>query len=151
MRTNAVFFTEVVFESKMVREMKCLCFTIETAVGGCEGRRCETTVAAMLAYGRIGPALGSVIAGGGQTHCNGGFKAARVADGGAVLLGNGIAGDDGGAVLLTNVIERFHGVAVLLGNAIHCSFPWRRGVIREWNWRFSLWCGVICIMVSLCF
>ena len=31
--------TEVVFESKVVREM--LCFTIETAVGGCEGRRCE--------------------------------------------------------------------------------------------------------------
>ena len=40
---NAVFFhTEVVSESKMVRKM--LCFTIETAVGGCEGRRCETAV-----------------------------------------------------------------------------------------------------------
>ena len=38
-------------ESKIVREM--LCFTIETVVGGCEGRRCETAVAAMLAYGRL--------------------------------------------------------------------------------------------------
>ena len=69
---NAVFFhTEVVSESKIVREM--LCFTIETAVGGCEGRRCETVRAAMVAYarlcspmldyGRIGPPLGSAIAG----------------------------------------------------------------------------------------
>ena len=28
-------------------------FTKETAVGGCEGRRFETAVAAMLAYGRL--------------------------------------------------------------------------------------------------
>ena len=50
------------------------CFTIETAVGGCEGRRCEMAGAAMLAYGRlcspmvadgrIGAPLGSEIAGG---------------------------------------------------------------------------------------
>ena len=59
---NAVFFhTEVLSESKMVREM--LRFTIKTAVGACEGRRCETAVAAILAYGRIGAPLGSEIAG----------------------------------------------------------------------------------------
>ena len=56
-RGNAVFSdTEVVSESKIVREM--LCFTIETAVGGCEGRRCETAVAAMVAYARL---VGSVL------------------------------------------------------------------------------------------
>ena len=52
---NAVFYhTEVVFESKIVPEMRC--FTIETAVGGCEGRKCETAVAsiAMVAYARLG-------------------------------------------------------------------------------------------------
>ena len=49
---NAAFFhTEVVSESRIVREM--LCFTIETAVRGCEGRRCETAGAAMVAYGRV--------------------------------------------------------------------------------------------------
>ena len=69
---NAVFsHTEIVSESKMVREM--LCFTIETAVGGSEGKRCETAVAAMLAYGRIGAPLGSEIAG-GETHCNGSLQ-----------------------------------------------------------------------------
>ena len=36
---------EVVSESKIARE---------TAVVGCEGRRCETAVAAMLAYARLG-------------------------------------------------------------------------------------------------
>ena len=71
---NALFYhTEVVSESEIVCEMRC--FTIETAAGGCEGRRCETAVAAMLAYARIGPPLGSVIPG-GQTHWNGGFKVA---------------------------------------------------------------------------
>ena len=65
----------------MVHEMRR--FTIETAVGGCEGRRCETAVAAMVAYGglcspmvaygRIGAPLRSEIAG-GETHCNGGFE-----------------------------------------------------------------------------
>ena len=43
--------TKVVSESKIAREM--LCFTIETAVRQCEGRRCETAVADMLAYGRL--------------------------------------------------------------------------------------------------
>ena len=43
--------TKVVSDSKIARDM--LCFTIETAVGGCEGGRCETAVAAMLAYGRL--------------------------------------------------------------------------------------------------
>ena len=41
------FHTEVVSESKIAHEM--FCFTIETAVRGCEGRMCETAVAAMLA------------------------------------------------------------------------------------------------------
>ena len=58
---NAVFYhTEVVSESKIVREM--LCFTIETSVGGREGRRCETAVAAMIAYARLwSPRVGSVL------------------------------------------------------------------------------------------
>ena len=37
-------------------------------------------------------------------------------DGGAVLLGNAIAGFHGGAVLLGNAIAGFHGGAVLLAN-----------------------------------
>ena len=46
---NVVFsHTKVVSESKIVCEM--LCFTIETVVCGREGRRCETAVAAMVAY-----------------------------------------------------------------------------------------------------
>ena len=57
-------------------------FSIETAVGGCEGSRCETAGAAMLAYGppmvahgRIGAPLGSEIIG-PESHCNGGVKVA---------------------------------------------------------------------------
>ena len=42
---------------KIVREM--LRFTIETAVGGCEGRRCETAGAAMVAYGRLCAPIGA--------------------------------------------------------------------------------------------
>ena len=71
-RNAAFYHTEVASESKIVCEM--LCFTIETAAGGFEGRRCETAVAAMVAYGRlwspvvayrrICPPLGSAIAGG---------------------------------------------------------------------------------------
>ena len=113
-------FPQVVSESKMVREI--LCFTIETAVGGCECRRCETAVAAMVAYAR--PC---------QTHCNGGFEF------GAVLLGNGIAGDDGGAVSLGNVIEGSHCGAVLLGNAIQgFRFHGCRGVMKEWQLKVSM-------------
>ena len=41
-----------------------------------------------------------------------------VADGGAVLLGNGSAGFHGGAVLLGNGVPAFHGGSVLLGNLI---------------------------------
>ena len=81
---NAVFYhTNDAAESKIARETRC--FTIETAVGGREGRRCQTAVSVMfayarlwspmLAYGRIGPPLGSVIAG-CQTYCNGGFQVA---------------------------------------------------------------------------
>ena len=73
MRAGNVAFShaKVVSASKIVREMQC--FTIQTAVGGCEGRRCETAVAAMVAYARlwspmlayrgIGPPLGSAITG----------------------------------------------------------------------------------------
>ena len=60
-----------------------LCFTIETAVGGCEGRRCERAGAAMLAYAhpcsvlggyrRVGPPLGSGVTG-GEADWNGGFQ-----------------------------------------------------------------------------
>ena len=42
-----------------------------------------------------------------------------VADGGAVLVGNAIAGFHGGAVLSGNAIEGFHGAAVLLGMSLH--------------------------------
>ena len=70
---NAVFFhTKLVSESKIACEM--LCFTVETAVCLCEGRRCKTAVAGMVAYARlwspmlgyrrIGPPLGSASAGG---------------------------------------------------------------------------------------
>ena len=65
---NSVFsHTQAASKSKIVRDM--LRFTIETAVGGREGRRCETAFAAMLVYvrlcspmlacGRISPPLGS--------------------------------------------------------------------------------------------
>ena len=66
---NALFsHTKVVSERKIVREM--LCFTIKTAVGGCEGR-CERAGAvayarlcsAMGGYRRIGAPLGSGIVG----------------------------------------------------------------------------------------
>ena len=144
--------TKAVSERKIAREM--LCFTIETAVSGCEGKRCETAVAAMVAYarlwsGRIGPPLGS-----GQTHCNGGFQVALgcwVADGGAVFWGNVIAGFHGGAVLSGNVIAggQTHctgGLQVAWGcrrrrcviGECHCRFPWWRGVI---NWGMSLNAG----------
>ena len=73
---NAVFYhTDGVSESKIAREM--MCFTIETVAGGCEGGRCETAVAGMLAYGRlcspmVAPVpLGSEIIG-SESHCNGG-------------------------------------------------------------------------------
>ena len=45
-----------------MEEMLCLptqkfclkvCFTIKTAVNGYEGRKCQTTGAAMVAYGRL--------------------------------------------------------------------------------------------------
>ena len=92
-------------KQRHVREMRC--FTVEMAGGGCEGRRCcETTVAPMLAYGRLGGAgglLGNVIEG---FHC------------GAVLLGNIIESFHGGAVFLVTVIAGFKGGAVFLGNAI---------------------------------
>ena len=46
-----VSHTQFASERRIAREM--LCFTIETAVGGCEGRRCGTAVAAMLAYAMV--------------------------------------------------------------------------------------------------
>ena len=61
----------MVSESKIMREM--LCFTIETAVRLCEGRRCKMAGADMFtyvglwspifAYIRIGPQLGSASVG----------------------------------------------------------------------------------------
>ena len=66
---NAVFYhRKAAFESKIARER--LCFTIETAVGGREGRRCWTAGAAMVAYARLWSDRGAI----GQTHCNGGFQ-----------------------------------------------------------------------------
>ena len=113
---NAVFnyHTEVVCECKMMCEM--LCFTIEMAMGGCEGGRCETAVAAMLAYvrlcsamfayGRIGAPLGSEITD-GETHCNGS----------QVVLGC-----------------RWWRCVI---RECHCRFPWSRGVFREWHCKWS--------------
>ena len=116
---NAVFYhTEVVFESKMVREM--LCFTIETAVGGCAGRRCETAGAAMVAYACLCLPMvayarltsdrcsGNEIVG-CESHCSGGFQ---------VVL----------AWRWWRIRE------------CHCRFPWWRGVIGESHcrWRKAL-------------
>ena len=95
-----------VAESKMAHEM--LCFTMETAAVGCEGRSCGTAVAgyvrATLAVVRIGTVV--------QSSSNGkqcveyywgmqlqiarrlimvGSRWSWVADGGAVLLGNATA------------------------------------------------------------
>ena len=54
---NAVFsYTKAASESTIAREM--LCFTIERAVGGCEGRRLRRRVrlwSPFFAYSRIGP------------------------------------------------------------------------------------------------
>ena len=57
----------------MTREM--LCFTIETAAGGCEGRWCRRRVRAMVGYARlcsdmVGYARGS-------PHCNDGSEVGR--------------------------------------------------------------------------
>ena len=49
------------------------------------------------------------------------FRCCWVADGGAVLLGNGNAGFHGGAVLLGNGISAFHAGPVLLENLIASS------------------------------
>ena len=70
-----------VAESKMGREMRC--FTIETGVGGPEGRRCQMAVSIMFAYARLwSPMLGCVR---DSPRCNGGSQVC------AVLLGNAIA------------------------------------------------------------
>ena len=70
-RNAVIYRTKDAAECRIPRKM--LCFTKEMAVGGRGGRRCQTAVAVMFAYGRIGPPLGSVIAS-RQTHCNGGLK-----------------------------------------------------------------------------
>ena len=78
----------------------------------------------MVAYARLcSPWLGSVLHWGVQVQVvkRIGTVASRwcwVADGGAVLLGNGMAGFHGGAVLLGNGIGGFHGGAVFLGNGM---------------------------------
>ena len=67
---NAAFsHRKVVFESKIARKM--LCFTIETAAGGCGGRR--GVRAGMGGYRRIGPPLGSESIG-CESHCKAGVK-----------------------------------------------------------------------------
>ena len=54
---NAVFHNRNdVAESKMTQEIRC--FTIEEAVSGQEGRRCQTAVAAMFAYGGLRSGIG---------------------------------------------------------------------------------------------
>ena len=167
---NAVFYhAEVVSQSKIAREMRC--FPIETAVGGCEGSRCETA-----AYARLGPdrcsigkssalkrwfpggaglpmvalcnapagvhggavLLGNVIAG-GQRHCNGGFQVAL-----RCLLGNGIAGLGMRLQVPKRIVmvgSRWcwvaDGRAVLLGNAI-AGF---HGVGGRCYWGISLQLG----------
>ena len=98
---HAVFFhTQGVSESKIVREM--LCFTKETVVGGCEGRRCGTAVAAMLAYARLCSPMVAYARLSSDRSSIGkckrrwlnalGFRKCWVRDCGAVLLGNGMAG-----------------------------------------------------------
>ena len=131
---NAVFsHTELVSESKIANEM--LCFTIETAVGGCKGGRCETAGAAMIAYVRLWSAMvGSV------RHWEVQSQAVKrivmvasrwrwIVDGGAVLLGNAIAGFHGDAVLLGNVIAGCRVVMVASRSGLGCRW-WRRIVVR---------------------
>ena len=116
------FPRKVVSESKIARKM--LCFIIETAVRLCEGRRCKTAVADMVAYARVwSDIVGSVrhwevqaqvVKRIGMVGC----RWRRVRDGGAMLLGNRMAGFHGGAVLLGNVIAGYHGDAALLGHGM---------------------------------
>ena len=132
---NAVFsHTEVVSESKMMRDM--LRFTMETAVGGCGGWRCETAVAAMVAYARLCSArVGSVLHRQMESQVIKrivmvGSRWCWVVDSGAVLLGNVIAGFHGGAVLLGNVIPddqtQCNG-----GFQVVLAWRWRRCVFRK--------------------
>ena len=106
---NAVFYhTEVVSESKIARKM--LCFTIETAVGGCEGGRCETAGAAMLAYGRLWAGIvGSV------RHWE---VVVQVVKRNVMVASRWYWVADGGAMLLGNMITDFHDGTVFLGNVI---------------------------------
>ena len=105
-RRDVFYNTDDVVGSKMAREM--LCFTMETAAVGCEGRICETAVAgyvrASVEVVRIGTVAQSTRSG---KQCAAYFwgmqlQIARrlitvvsrwswLAIGGAVLLGNAIA------------------------------------------------------------
>ena len=89
-------FTTETMRLKSKMERKRLCFTIATAVGGREGRRCPA-VAVMCGYARpCSLMVGSV--GHGEVQLQiarrlvmAGSRWRWVADGGAVLWGNAIA------------------------------------------------------------
>ena len=70
-------------------------------MGGCEGRRCETRLRYMLAYGRIGAPLESEIAG-GETHYNGDFQ---VVLGGLFIDISIIWGEGGGSLWIYQSFE----------------------------------------------
>ena len=123
----------------------------------CEGKRCETAVAAMLAYvrlcspmfayaglcspmlayRRIGPPLGSEIVG-RESHWNGGLQ---------VVLGLGwsrCAGAHGSAVLLGNGIGGFHHSAVLLGNGMAISLKVVKRIGMGVSGGTGLWMAALC-------
>ena len=84
-RRDVFYRTDDVVGSKMAREM--LCFTMETAAVGCEGRICETTVAG---YVRAMSALCSHRAR-LVTHYNGGSEHAQWKAVCGIFFGNAIA------------------------------------------------------------
>ena len=106
---------------------------------------------ARLCYGRLcSPIVGSVLHREMKSQVvkrivTAGFRWCWLGDGGAVLLGNVIAGFHGGAVLLASFIAGGWECHSVIGECheCHCKFPWLRGVIRECHCRFPWWCGVI--------
>ena len=83
----------------------------------CKGRKYKTAVVDTVAYARF--MLGSVLHWEVQAQV---VNALEWWDshnhGGAVLLGNGMAGFHGGAVLFGNGMAGFHGGAVFFGNGM---------------------------------
>ena len=124
MRRKCCVHTKVVSESKIAREM--LCFTIETAVRLCKGRRCKTAVADMVAYARISSDRSAI----GKCKRRSLYALEWWVAGGA---GFGMA-----APCYWGRMAGFHGGAVLLGNVIGSGQThWNGGCLnadfRHWG------------------